>query len=66
MTRESALIQMDKGKKVTHEYFESREYLCKGDGLILTQDNHSFGKQFNERDYFSDGWSLWTNLNPTN
>ena len=60
MTRDSALVQMSKGNKVTHEHFESREYLCKVHGIIITQDDHSFGKQFNERDYFSDGWTLYT------
>ena len=59
MTRDSAISQMNQGKKVTHERFSPNEYLWKVQGKVTTEDGYFFGDVFNSKDFFSSGWTLY-------
>jgi hypothetical protein len=65
MTRDSALIQIDKGRKVSHELFSPTEYIHKVEGKIRNEVGSLFGQYFNEKDYFSEGWTLYVEPQPS-
>lgn len=60
MNRNEALEAMNEGKKVTHTYFSSEEYLHLVNKRITTEDGHHFKEQFYSQDMFKDGWSIYT------
>lgn len=53
MTRADALIELGKGKKLTHKYFLENEYIILVDNNILTED----GIRYNNR-FFSALWAV--------
>lgn len=59
MTREEAVLAMKDGKKVTHNYFSSSEYLRMINGSIHTEDGYYFTDMFYEREWFATGWRVF-------
>jgi len=57
MGREEALKLLHEGKKVTHTYFMSNEYVfIEKNGIITTDDGFDFTEQWWKYDKFKDGW----------
>jgi len=52
MNKSEAYISMEQGKKITHIYFDSDEFLYIKDGIMYTEDNY----RFDNRDDGYDGW----------
>ena len=60
MTRDSAIQQMKKGNKVQHRYFRKHEYLHLVNAKIVTEDGCDFTDQLMAKDFFHNGWHLFT------
>ena len=63
MTREEARHAMREGKKVTHTYFSSEEWVTMDNGLILFEDgvrcsSYEFWR-WREDSIFDDGWEFF-------
>lgn len=63
MTKEDAIIQMRQGKKITHTYFLSDEWITIKNGKILFEDGvmSNFEEFWNLRnqDFWNDGYELY-------
>jgi len=64
MTRDEAYIEMQKGNKITHQYFAPDEYyyIKNGGGVIFSEDgvNHSMVFKSTDQDNWREnGWYLY-------
>jgi hypothetical protein len=61
MTKQEALVALMQGKKITHEYFGSSEYLYMEYGIIRTEEKYSFDQAWDKRTgpEWDTGWKLY-------
>ena len=65
MTRTEALNAMQKGHKVTHDYFSPEEYCYMKDGCIYTEEGYNVGGPKSEfwsirsGNDWEEGWHLY-------
>jgi hypothetical protein len=65
MDKEQAIAAMNDGKKVTHQYFTSNEWMTMQDGKILLEDGvkcspYEFWR-WRTDECWNDGYSLYDN-----
>jgi hypothetical protein len=62
MTKQEAIQAMGQGKKVTHEYFMSHEWITLKKGSIYTEDGYSISPALFFKDragkQWEEGWSI--------
>lgn len=67
MTKDEAIELMKQGKKLTHKYFDSDEWIKSNqDGtIIFFEDGKEFESsefwKWRRKDYFQTDWELYTN-----
>jgi hypothetical protein len=63
MTKQEAITAMKSGKKVTHRYFSSSEWITMEGGQIQTEEGYKFSPYefWADRSYpaFESDWSLF-------
>lgn len=63
MTKEDAIRAMHEGKKVSHRFFSSSEWMTIQNGKFLFEDDCicEFKQFWLDRtdSYWNDGWSIW-------
>jgi hypothetical protein len=63
MTKVEALQAMKAGKKITHQYYTSDEYLQMIGGMIYSEDGYRKGDELDEFwqkiQKWEDGWSIY-------
>ena len=65
MTKAEALQALKEGKKITHRYYTSDEYLRMVGGKIYTEDGFCMGDEYSEFwskiQKWKDDWSIYNN-----
>lgn len=68
MTKQEAIQAMSEGKKVTHRFFSSEEWITMENGTVLCEDNHRHFPQVfwahRENKGFEKDWSIWKDSSP--
>ncbi len=64
MTKEEAMIEMELGLKVTHQYFSSAEYIkLTPEGNFRTEDGYVVGQDVfwadRPQEYWETGWDIY-------
>ncbi|UIB81328.1 hypothetical protein [Flyfo podovirus Tbat2_2] len=59
MNRDEAYQAMRNGKKLTHKYFTSDEYIHIVDGCIVNENGRYSGYDFFYTDFMTDGFSIY-------
>jgi hypothetical protein len=66
MNKEEALKEMESGKKVTHRYFSSEEYMTMEKGRIVFEDGARCSVQaffhYRDQEAWNDGYALFGDL----
>jgi hypothetical protein len=68
MTKQEAITAMREGKKVTHRYFTSDEWITLNGYMIVTEEGYSIPEHAFWKDRqspsFEDGWSIYYEQDP--
>lgn len=64
MTKEEAIVQMKKGKKITHRYFTSDEWMTIENGMYLLEDGVRVSEKefwhYRQQDSWKDGYEFFS------